>query len=104
MCDFGADGLWAKNGCAVHPDELPVTEAIKTRLALWQGSYEARELHSGGRFDPLPPGFADEGRAIAAAIKGELPDWTVIYFDEDRCRYEDGGAQPRSEFEYEITP
>ena len=26
--------------------------------------------------------FAAEGRAIARAVKAELPDWSIVYFDE----------------------
>jgi hypothetical protein len=46
--------------------------------------------------------FAAEGLAIAQAIKAELPDWTVIYFDIEKCKFDDSD-QPRSDFEYEVT-
>ena len=26
--------------------------------------------------------FATEGRAIARAVKAEVPDWSIVYFDE----------------------
>jgi hypothetical protein len=45
--------------------------------------------------------FDAEGRAIARAVKTELPDWSIVYFDEAeaaRPKYEG----PPTRFEVEI--
>jgi hypothetical protein len=108
MCDYSADGLWAKDGCSVGPEELPVSDALKARLRAWQDAYETFEGFETYMHAPVLRDsdecryFAAEGLAIAKAIKQELPDWTVIYFDESRVRRRT--EQPRTEFEYEIEP
>lgn len=106
MCDFAADGLWAKSGGSVGPEDLPVSDDIKARLRKWQDYFERHNQSY------LPPGerdtefdvvaFSAEGLAIAKAIKAALPDWTVVYFDESRCTYGDAD-QRREEYEYEVS-
>jgi hypothetical protein len=85
MAEYSSCGLWDSNG--VHSDEaeLPVSEALKARLRKWCDWYERND-------DYLPEprtqfdyeAFAAEGLLIAKAIKAELPDWTVTYFDESK--------------------
>ena len=53
------------------------SERTRARLARWcarfQESFETEiDLDA----------FASEGRAIAQAVKKELPDWSIVYFDE----------------------
>jgi hypothetical protein len=93
MADYGSCGLWAKDGCGVGDDELPVSDEIKERLRKWQHWFDDEHPD----FDVEK--FSDEGRDIAHIIKAALPDWTVIYFDEARS-----GNVPRLDFEYEIWP
>lgn len=62
------------------------SDGLRHRLAAWCLRYEDNtdylpDDHPDRKpFDYAP--FATEGREIALAIKAELPDWTVIYFDE----------------------
>jgi hypothetical protein len=48
--------------------------------------------------------FSEQGLEIARDLKRELPDWTVVYFDEERNNESIwlGGPEDRSYFEYEI--
>jgi hypothetical protein len=44
--------------------------------------------------------FAAEGRAIARMVKAELPDWSVVYFDEAaaaRAQYQGAPAAYEAE-------
>ncbi len=102
MADYCSDGLWDKEGVMMERDTLPITPTLAARHEAWCLLYEQSEpFRDGGAvFDYTA--FSEEGRQIARAIKRELPDWTVMYFDEskiDRSRLED---QSRNEFEYEI--
>lgn len=103
MCDYCADGLWAKDGCAVSSDELPVSRGTRALLREWQDWFEAfSESYIPAEertksFDVAA--FSDFGKIIAHKIKDELPDWTVIYFDEAKSEF----SADRSTFEYEIT-
>jgi hypothetical protein len=52
-------------------------------------------------FDYEP--FSQEGLAIAHAIKMELPDWTVVYFDEAAYHKRAGHVNRlREPYEYEV--
>lgn len=107
MCDFGAEGVWAKDGAAIGMDELPISREIKQRLLEWQEWFE-RDYEN-----YLPPSqrtstfdviaFSKEGLEIAKAIKAELPDWAVIYFDEEKSTAGNRNSA-RSSFEYEVRP
>lgn len=106
MCDFSAEGLWARDGASIGTDTLPISRKIKQRLLEWQEWFERDyEVY-------LPPSqrtttfdviaFSKEGLEIAKAIKAELPDWAVVYFDEEKS---DAGNRnsDRSSFEYEVA-
>jgi hypothetical protein len=77
MADYGSAGVWDYHGAALDPAALPLSPRLRARLARWcarfQESFETEiDLDA----------FASEGRAIAAALKKDLPDWSIIYFDE----------------------
>jgi hypothetical protein len=106
MCDYEAEGLWEMMGAAACLDDLPVSDELKRRLVAWQDWFE-RDCQNylppsqrTARFDV--PAFSKEGLSIAQSIKSELPDWNVIYFDEEKARQRRIG-DPRSTFEYPIT-
>jgi hypothetical protein len=105
MADYSSCGLWDSNG--VHSDDadLPVSESLKARLRKWCDWYELND-------DYLPEpttqfdyeAFSAEGLLIAKAIKAQLPDWTVVYFDENRLHQALHGklVQPRGTYDYEV--
>jgi hypothetical protein len=86
MAEHGCDGVWEPGGSAGDLEALPISVALKDRFGSWISEY-------GKLVDPvvtqrrgLAPfnivSFAMEGLAIANAVKAELPDWKVEYFDE----------------------
>lgn len=111
MADYSSTGIWAKSGGSADIEDLPVSAALHARLAAWCAWYERND-------DYLPPeeqkanfdyaGFAAEGLAIAKAVKAELPDWTVVYYDEAKFQALMGPPIPpvvrsRNDFEYEVS-
>jgi hypothetical protein len=85
MADYGTDGLWERDGVMMDRQDLPVSAELAKRHLTWCDVYERSEFY----LDPSErkrefdlPVFAAEGMEIARAIKAELPDWTVVYFDE----------------------
>jgi hypothetical protein len=125
MCDFGADGIWDRDGAPGAISELPITLALMQRIFRWQEDYE--EFGKDSPPDPFNwtadelQGFAAEGLEIAIEVKRQLPAWTVLYHDESRIPARPGrtelaalggpqqGASDRyhdlyrQRFEYEIT-
>ena len=77
MADYGSAGVWDHDGAPLAVGRLPISPKLRARLARWcdrfQKSFE-------GEIDL--EAFAAEGRAIARAIKAELPEWSIVYFDE----------------------
>lgn len=94
MCDFASEGVWSKDGAACSIEELPVSVGLRKLILEWQAEYEQENGHVVER-------FSADGLAIAKAVKAELPDWTVIYFDDAKA---DATPSPmdRAKFEYEI--
>ena len=111
MCDYCADGIWHREGHALDPTDLPVSDGIRLRLRAWQDMFESWP-------DTPAPAYTEafcvEGLEIARAIKAELPDWTVIYHDPrfypDRMSgalptgEEIEAARPMLEYEVEAAP
>jgi hypothetical protein len=109
MGDYCTSGLWDWTGAMMDPSDLPVTDALRARIADWvyrflsvsdswipgyADNFARIRLHDG-----MLAQFADDGLAIARAIKAHLPDWTVVYHDENlACRTAD-----RLVYQYEIT-
>jgi hypothetical protein len=90
MADYGTAGVWDHDGEPLDPARLPLSPKLRARLARWcvrfQRSFETEiDLEA----------FAAEGRAIARAVKAELPTWSIVYFDEAaaaRAKYQGAAA------------
>jgi hypothetical protein len=90
MADYGTAGVWDHDGAPLDPARLPLSSKLRARLARWcarfQQSFETEiDLEA----------FAAEGRAIARAVKAELPTWSIVYFDEAaaaRAKYQGAAA------------
>ena len=76
MADYGAAGVWDHDGNPLDPTKLPLSDKLRTRLARWCNRFEKS---FNGEINLAT--FA-EGRAIARAVKAELPGWSIVYFDE----------------------
>lgn len=94
--DYASSGLWERGGEGMLPEDLPISHALHGRLATWADRYDSLDDGWSSRWEDTPAFFraqdaalaayAAEGRDIAHAIKGELPDWTVLYLDAAKFR------------------
>ncbi|WP_052341802.1 hypothetical protein [Salinarimonas rosea] len=100
MCDYSAEGVWMRGG-AVALDGFPVSENLKARLRGWQRYYEMNAAPETEVFFDVAL-FSRVGLDIARAVKAELPDWTVVYFDEALLAAAPESA-PKSAYIYEIV-
>ena len=107
--EFDAQGIWTKGGSACSAHDVPVSEDVVQRILEWQRryNYEApppfdREGYVWGSFDVED--FSRQGLDIARALKTQLPDWTVVYFDLHKLFEANqlGKGEDRSYYEYEI--
>lgn len=109
MGDYCSSGIWHWEGHEMDPDDLPVPDDIKARLANWAARYfswtdswcagDPDNFARMREHDRLLRLYSDEGRAIARSIKSALPEWTVVYFDEDLS----GRHMIRAKYQFEIT-
>ena len=104
MANYESDGLWSRDGVMMSPGDLPVSPGLLQRHAAWCRWYEDSDFFVGpeqrtAAFDV--DAFSAEGLAIARAIKGELPDRTVVYYDEAAAPRV-GLDAPRPVFEYTV--
>jgi uncharacterized protein involved in propanediol utilization len=105
MADYSSDGLWRRDGAMFSRSDLPVSAGLAARHAAWCAAYEASEFYMPEEerekeFDLAA--FAAEGLAIARAIKAELPDWTLVYYDEAAAQAAIGTDRPRWAYEYAV--
>ena len=77
MADYGSAGVWDHDGAPLNPARLPLSPKLRARLARWCARFEKSFE---GEIDL--EAFAAEGRAVARAVKAELPGWSIVYFDE----------------------
>lgn len=109
LADYDSPGFQLIDDAARALGDLPVSDALRRRLAAWVARFErecrplAYEDVSGASFDFVA--FAAEGQAIARAVKRELPGWTVRYWDDSLDWYlgRDPRGYDRRRAEYEIT-
>ena len=100
MCDFSADPLWGADGTMIDLDDLPVTQELRQRLRDWEEVYDRQDLFaSSPSYDVAA--FSRTGRELAREVKRQLPDWTVIYYDEEAAANRATDA-PKDAFEYEV--
>lgn len=100
MCDYSADPVWASDGTMIDLDDLPVTQELKQRLRAWEEIFDRQDLFaSSPSYDVAA--FSRTGRELAREVKRQLPDWTVVYYDEEAAAAKAADA-PTETFEYEI--
>jgi len=89
---FSNDGLRGKDGKAIAPAALPISDELRERLAAWcmrLSDALADETTTGMARTPagrerawtLIDALDKDGFAIARALKAEMPAWTVYCYD-----------------------
>jgi hypothetical protein len=91
MCDYCADGIWDKNGASCAIEELPVTTDLHDRIMKWQKMHDRTDCFNENAPENIPWNTTgmQEGLKIATEIKRQLPDWTVILFNELYTNFND---------------
>ena len=110
MCDWTADAVWDSRGRCCSADELPVSDALRDELRRWQQAYDDSGLDGSEhtRNSRSPPfdqqAHSRWGLVLARRVKAELPDWTVVYFDEWAAKSIAGvvKGKQREKFEYPV--
>ena len=77
MADYGSAGPWDHDGAPLNPSRPPLSPKLRERLARWCVRFQRSFEH-----EIDLDAFAAEGHAIARAVKAELPDWSIVYFDD----------------------
>ncbi len=98
MCDFCAEGVWNIEGESICANDLPIEDDLLARILRWQFNYDVKADDSEGSFDFKL--HDAEGLAVAYAVKLQLPEWTVIFFEEAKARLP---PTTRAKFEYEVV-
>lgn len=96
MADHCSSGFWDEDGANLDPENLPVFYWLKRMIEDWQAVYD-REAMDMDKFDVKT--FSKNGYALAVKLKQNLPDWTIMYYDE-AAAWEN---KTRSEFLKEIV-
>lgn len=99
MAEYGTCGLWKDKKHEYRVVDVPLSAEILSRLKAWCEWYEKNDWLLLSNFPWVA--FGEEGLEIAKLIKAELPDWTVIYFDESAALLSSSQDAPEP-FEYEI--
>ncbi|ROT97598.1 hypothetical protein EB810_06020 [Altererythrobacter sp. FM1] len=92
MADYDCWPLWGLSAVGnIDPDTLSLSEATKEALAKWAQDYN----ETLNRADPIQSGFKNSEEALAFNIEGwrlwkclqsELPEFKVLYFDNNLGR------------------
>ena len=103
MADFGAFGVWDKDGRAEVVDGLPISDDLKSDIEGWSDWFDSDCDFGMPNPRSFPRAlFAKAGLLLAKRLKTELPpEWTVVYHDMEKA---DGWDKdiPKSAYEYEI--
>jgi hypothetical protein len=101
MWDYDSDGIWDIDGRGCSVDDLPIPQHLRRMILGWAA------------WSDFPPGSGPEsdwfdhkahsafGWFIARLLKRALPDWSVVYFDNQDPSPDREPGRPRGE--YEIT-
>ncbi|MBR0560418.1 hypothetical protein [Neokomagataea anthophila] len=102
MAETCSDPVYDIEGISACIEELPVSKDLEKRLMDWGKHYD--------NYDTDPPedypffdmyAFCAEGYALAQEVKKELPDWTVVFYDEGKRMYHNG---ERWKYSYGMRP
>ena len=84
MADYSSTGLWDQDGINVSLDNYNLSESTRLALDLWVNWYEEND---DWKSESERKGFglikfSELGLRVAQAIKKDLPDFEIVYFDE----------------------
>lgn len=86
MAEYSTDGLWDSEGFPLNFSDIKISEGLLVRLKYWTRWYEYNDdyLDESDRSTPVfdKNSFVAMGYDLAVALKFELHDYTVEYFDE----------------------
>jgi hypothetical protein len=86
MADYSSTGLWDKDGFNVEVENYNLSQETLDALKAWTNLYEINDDYLCHEDRKLPlfdlEEFSKQGLIIAKAIKRELPDFEIVYFDE----------------------
>ena len=106
MADYSASGVWDAEGVMLELERLPISAPLMAKIHAWASWYGQNDdyLPAAERSLPAFPfkAFSAMGRELAGSLKAELPEWTVVYFDEYALAEHQGGRELRTAYEYEI--
>ena len=94
MADYLAEGVWDHEGACLSIADVPLHATLQLEITDWQATYDRTGMDED--FDVV--GFSVQGLALAREVKRQLPEWTVMYFDEAYA----GTGQNRTVWFYEI--
>jgi hypothetical protein len=108
MCDYDCHPCWAANGGAVGcvpPSVLQISSDLEDALLSWQNRFDA----SINRDDPADPIWTQEeclaheaeGLALAARVKAERPEMTILVHHSRGVLIVDGASPPE---EWQVRP
>jgi len=89
MGEYSSEGIWEKDGCEGAVENLPVSKNLQQRLYNWNLKYDTIQwAYDEPEVAPDEPPdwreFSAQGLALAKEVKAALPDWTVMYSDEEK--------------------
>ena len=82
MADFCSDAVWDENGASVDINSLPIHHWLKNMIDDWQAWYDREGFDDNFDLDL----FGKHGFALAVKLKQNLPDWTIMYFNESKIQ------------------
>jgi hypothetical protein len=86
MADYSSTGLWRADGCNVDPENYNLSAETLKLLMAWCDLYEYNDdyLDPNQRKQPTfdIKTFSEQGLQVSEAIKKDLPDYMIVYFDE----------------------
>ena len=85
MADYCSTGLWNEEGFNVEISNHHLSLKSRTLLEAWCNLYETNddylpEEEQSGSFDM--GSFCKKGFLVASLIKRDLPDYKIVYFNE----------------------
>lgn len=88
--DWEATGVWSKNGCNVPAEWLPVTQDILDDIEKMQYDFNCGDFNVDEDNNLTTEWDCDDDwdkrvKDIAARIRLQLPDWTVIDCTKNVC-------------------